>query len=350
MEIKFVKQRFSKGFSIVELMVAILIGLIILAGVIQVVITSKSTFVGQEEMSFIQENARYSVDLISKDIQSAGYWGCAGSNARTALVARNTAAPELLSTEPVGGYDGTSYDSMPDYLKTRIRAVTLPDGTTAYPDVLMVRGAEGVMAGIQTHDGSTITTEIAHNLKDNSYFVVIGEDCRRLSIVKAATASANQIVYGASGNCSTAIKPSLLKKTFDCTEAYEAYLSGATVMEYGAKAYFVGESSAVSGFPALKRLVFTASGVAQEELALGIEDMQVLYGIQSLGGNVQYKTADQVAAAEWSQIASVQVQMVFRSQSAAAQRAVEQNFLGKTYNDGFMRQLVSTTLRLRNRI
>ena len=46
------------GFSLVELMVAILIGLIILAGVIQVVTTSKSTFFGQEEMSFIQENAR----------------------------------------------------------------------------------------------------------------------------------------------------------------------------------------------------------------------------------------------------------------------------------------------------
>jgi type IV pilus assembly protein PilW len=348
MEIKSMKQRRAKGFSIVELMVAILIGLIILAGVIQVVVTSKTTFLSQEEMSFIQENARYAVDVIGKDIQSAGYWGCAGSNARVALAARSTVAPELLSTLPVGGYDGTSYGGMPAYLRDRM---PLPSGVTESPDVLFVRGAEGTMAGIKNHDGALITTDIAHNVKDNSYFVVIGDDCRRLSIVKAATVSETEIVYGAGAdNCSTAIKPSLLKKTYDCTEPYEAYLPGATVMEYGAKAYFIGNSSAISGFPALKRLVFSSAGIEQEELALGVEDMQILYGVMSIGGNVQYKTAALVTAAEWSQISSVQVQMVFRSQSAAAQRAVTQTFLGKTYNDGFMRQLVSTTFRLRNRI
>lgn len=348
MEIKKMNQRRTKGFSIVELMVAILIGLIILAGVIQVVVTSKTTFLGQEEMSFIQENARYAVDVIGKDIQSAGYWGCAGSNARAALAAKSTVAPELLSTLSVGGYDGTSYSSMPTYLKDRM---PLPSGVTESPDVLIVRGAEGAMVGIKNHDGALITTDSEHSVKENSYFVVIGDDCRRLSIVKAATVSDTEIVYGAGAdNCSTAIKPSLLKKTYDCTEPYEAYLSGATVMEYGAKAYFIGESSAIGGFPALKRLIFSGGDIKQEELALGVEDMQILYGVMSAGGSVQYKTASDVGAAEWPQIGSVQVQMVFRSQSAAAQRAVEQEFLGKTYNDGFMRQLVSSTFRLRNRI
>ena len=45
------------GFSLIELMVAILISSIILAGVVQVVLSSKTTFINQEEMSFIQENA-----------------------------------------------------------------------------------------------------------------------------------------------------------------------------------------------------------------------------------------------------------------------------------------------------
>jgi type IV pilus assembly protein PilW len=350
MEVKPMKHRRTKGFSIVELMVAILIGLIILAGVIQVVITSKTTFVGQEEMSFIQENARYAMDVIGKDIQSAGYWGCAGPSARFAVAAKDSAAaPGLVRALPVGGYDGTSHSSMPTYLKDRM---PLPSGVTESSDVLILRGAEGTMVGIQTHDGTTITTAPEkHKIKEKAYFVVIGEDCRRVSIVKAATTTDTEIPYEAGAdNCSTAIKPSLLKKSFDCTESYEAYSPGATIMEYGAKAYFVGDSSAINGFPALKRVVFKDGGITQEELALGVEDMQIMYGVVSVGGGVQYKTASDVGAAEWPQIGSVQVQMVFRSQSATAQRAVAQTFLGKTYNDGFMRQLVSTTFRLRNRI
>lgn len=354
MEIKLVKQRRASGFSIVELMVAILIGLIILAGVIQVVITSKTTFIGQEEMSFIQENARYAVDLIGKDVQSAGYWGCAGVSARVAVAAKNTDAPQLLSALPVGGYDGSDYANMPAFVKTNIRGIT-PSGTATpvYPDVLIVRGAEGAMTGIESHDGASIKIKDndAFGLSDNAYFVVAGEDCRRMSIVKAATVSGDEIAYNATGNCTTAIKPSLLKKTFDCTTAaYEPYLPGATVMAYDAKAYYIGNSSAINGFPALKRVILSNDGVREEELALGVEDMEILYGVAANDGNVQYKVAKDVTAAEWPLVASVQIQLVFRSQSASAQPAVDQEFLGKTYNDGFMRQLVSTTFRLRNRI
>lgn len=348
MELKNVKQRGSKGFSIVELMVAILIGLIILAGVIQVVISSKTTFLGQEEMSFIQENARYAVDLLGKDIQSAGYWGCAGQGAKFAVAAKdNAAAPGLVGAQAVGGYSGSQYATMPDYLKTRVRGVGAT--TAVYPDVLIVRGAENSITGITDHDGTKITTENAHGLSDGAYFVIAGEDCRRLSIVQAATASGNTITYNATDNYSTAIKPSLLKASYDHTEAYESYSKGATVMKYEAKAYFIGNSSAITGFPALKRVAFSGGGVQQEELALGVEDMQIRYGVAGSGG-VRYKSADEVTAAEWASVRSVQVQLVFRSQSASAQSAVEQEFLGKTYNDGFMRQLVSTTFRLRNRI
>lgn len=351
MEIHILKKQRSSGFSIVELMVAILIGLIILAGVIQVVITSKTTFIGQEEMSFIQENARYAVDLIGKDVQSAGYWGCAGANAKVAVVAKNTTAPELLSAQPMGGYDGTGYATMPEFVKDRIRGLTPAGGAaTVYPDVLVVRGAEGAMTGVRSHDGATITTNGSHSLSENAYFVVAGEDCRRMSIVRAATVSSEQITYSGTDNC-PAIKPSLLKKTFDCsTAAYESYLPGATVMAYDAKAYYIGGSTAINGFPALKRVTLSNNSVREEELALGVEDMEIMYGVVASDGNVQYKSANDVTSTEWPLVGSVQVQLVFRSQSASAQPTVDQEFLGKTYSDGFMRQLVSTTFRLRNRI
>lgn len=339
-----------RGFSIVELMVAILIGLIILAGVIQVVVTSKTTFLGQEEMSFIQENARYTVDVIGKDLQSAGYWGCAGSKAKVAIVALNAeAGGHLIGTFPVGGFDGSQQDAMPDFIKSRVREISSAD-PVGYPDVLIVRGAETSMVGVKSHDANEIETASAHGLSEKSYFVVVGEDCRRMAIVRTGTVSGNKITYNATPteNCSTAIKPSLLKASYSCTDSYESYLPGATLMKYSAHAYFIGNSSAIDGFPALKRVFIFEDGVREEELALGVEDMDVLYGINS-NGNVQYKPANEITANEWAQVHSVQVQLVFRSQTGSGP-AREQQFLEKTYNDNFMRQMVSTTFRLRNRI
>lgn len=336
----------QRGFSIVELMVAILIGLIILAGVIQVVLTSKSTFLGQEEMSFIQENARYAVDVIGKDIQSAGHWGCTGPDAKVAITALNSAAGALLGVQAVSGYDGT----FPTFLQGKVREVSDADATTAaYPDALVVRGAQGTAAGVKAHSGGTIVLDRTLDTADGGVVAIVGEDCRRLSIVRTDEVGDAKLTYSSDGNCAISIKPSLVGTTASCPSVFSAYLPGATVMEYGAKAYFIGDSTILPGQPALKRLVLSGDGVVTEEIALGVEDMQVRFGVQATAGT-HYKSADEMGADDWARVRSVQVDMVFRSQTPSTGESSAHAFLGKTYNDRYMRQLITTTFRLRNRV
>ncbi len=61
------------GFSIIEAMVAMVIGVVLLAGSVQVFISSKKSFLLQEAISSIQDDARFVMYFITRDLRHAGY-------------------------------------------------------------------------------------------------------------------------------------------------------------------------------------------------------------------------------------------------------------------------------------
>ena len=65
----------SKGFTLIELMIALLLGLLLSAGIISVFIEGKRNFVQDDEISRVQENGRYSLRLLSREIGMAGFFG-----------------------------------------------------------------------------------------------------------------------------------------------------------------------------------------------------------------------------------------------------------------------------------
>jgi len=76
MKTRFTKSKYSysqHGLTLVEIMVAMVIGLIIIGSVIQVYLSSKSTFNLQSGISRMQENARFAMDILSMHISMAGY-------------------------------------------------------------------------------------------------------------------------------------------------------------------------------------------------------------------------------------------------------------------------------------
>ncbi len=349
------------GFSIVELMVAVLISLIVLVGVVQVVVTSKVTFLHQEEMSFIQENARYAMDVIGRDIQNAGHWGCAGATAEVAQVAKVVpGAAALLGMRPVQGFAGEARESFPAVYRDNLR---MPDfAATRFPDSFVVRRAEGQAYAVTDHQDTTLRVVPAHDYKKGDYLAVIGEDCRRMGIIRQSDVSDPNVIDYAGQICTDGIKPALLNPVIcgadcDCNDgvvsAAHKYQPGSTVMRYSARAYYIGNSSALSGQPALRRAVLKAgdsavSGAASEEIALGVEAMEVLYGLDLTGDGQpnQYLPADLVAADQWGAVYAVQVTLLFRSQTPSQQV----DPAASEYGDRYLRQQVTSTFRLRNRI
>lgn len=64
------------GMTLIEIMIALLIGAFLLGGVMQIFVSSQQTNRMQESLSRLQENGRFALEFISKDIRRAGYWGC----------------------------------------------------------------------------------------------------------------------------------------------------------------------------------------------------------------------------------------------------------------------------------
>ncbi len=63
----------QRGFTLIELMIAMLIGVFLMSGVIQIFLSAKQAYRLQENLSRLQENGRLAINLIAKDIRMAGY-------------------------------------------------------------------------------------------------------------------------------------------------------------------------------------------------------------------------------------------------------------------------------------
>jgi len=72
----------QKGFSLVEVMIAILIGLILLTGLIKVFDTSSSLNRTQNGLARIQENGRYAIESMKRNLEQAGYVYCFGRSSQ----------------------------------------------------------------------------------------------------------------------------------------------------------------------------------------------------------------------------------------------------------------------------
>ena len=71
------KAKLQSGFSIVELMVSIMLGLILMAGILSIFFSSKVTYFANEKTARLQENGRVALDFVTHDIRASGYGGCA---------------------------------------------------------------------------------------------------------------------------------------------------------------------------------------------------------------------------------------------------------------------------------
>ena len=62
-----------RGLTLIELMIAIALGLILVAVVIQVYVGSKATYNKQEDLSRLQENGRVALDVIGRAVRISGF-------------------------------------------------------------------------------------------------------------------------------------------------------------------------------------------------------------------------------------------------------------------------------------
>lgn len=351
-------RKLQKGFSLIELMIAMVLGLVLMAGVIQVFITSKQTFNLNEEMNLIQDNARHAIGFMAEDVRMAGYFGCASRAGSVVNVLKNAGSNWYSDfTKGLQGYDGDAA-TFPAAWFPRPQTSTLP-ATMPRTDVFTVHRAdlENELKIIgHVPDSAVIDIKGTHDLPTGT--ILVASDCHHTAIFQNTGNQKNKINHntGASvspGNCTKKLS---LNVPVICSQLAADYVfkPGSSVMRAMAHAYYV--NIAPNGVPSLYRSVLNAGGLSltAEEMIQGVENMQVEYGLDNNADGIpnRYVLASQVSAAQWeADVVSMRVTLLLRSLTELASEPQSFSYLGVAYTptDRYVRRVFSTTVKLRNR-
>lgn len=69
----YIKLIHQRGLTLVEMMVAITVGLLLLGGVVQIFFSNSQAYRVQDDMARVQENGRFALDMLAQNIRKAGY-------------------------------------------------------------------------------------------------------------------------------------------------------------------------------------------------------------------------------------------------------------------------------------
>lgn len=359
--------RSQRGISLVELLVSMAIALLILAGVVQTFLTSKQAYLYNEQLAFIQENARFALDRMTREIREAGYFGCASANSSWKVANTVPSAFDgLVNTIGLQGFEG-GVSNFPANISADVVGNT---------DAVIVRRADtSRIFSITGHNGASgqIDLGATHAFRPGTIWIAASSDCQHIGIfaqngpTNSNGTAANVVHNTGSGqdvyNCEKSVYYSgsgsgcacdadAAAGIEECVQDDTSYPNGSDVMRMSGTVFFVAPSSVDASVPALyQRSLANAGAVTKEELVMGVEDLQIEYGLDDDGnGRIErYISADEISdEQDWRKVGTVRLQMVFRSQSPVLPEARAHQYLGINYNDRFLRQVVSSTVQIRN--
>ncbi len=305
----------QQGLTLVEIMVAITISLILMAGVIQIFVSNKQNYRVQEATSRLQENGRFASHLVTQEVRMADFWGCAGS---VSSVTDRLNPPIPPATNPIdpmaGGVSGTDDTGL--------------NGS----DTITLQGAFGSGMGVNGHNVNAASFSVAsanHTLDADK--IVLASDCQKATIFQVTNSSpgTNVTVVGNTGTSSpgNASKPAL------------SYANGSAMI-YEARKITYSIKAGASGEPAL----FRSENDIDVEMVEGVENMQILYGEDTNNDQTanRYVEAD-AAGLVMDNAVSVRMTLTLRT--------VEDSVASVTANgDRRIRRNYTTTITIRNRI
>lgn len=365
----------AAGFTLLELLIAMAMGIAVMSGVVSVLVVSKSNYITERELAALQENARFALKFLTEEIQMAGYNGC-NSDALNIANSVNFAADDAWY---LGGVGLVGYEEFANETDRAGFPDDYEDDASYYSDSIAIR--RGEQSGLRIAPGppyhnpnsANIPLNGAHDIKPGTIMVISSADCQQTGVFQMSgptntNDNATNVVHntGRGGNPSPGNCTRNLGGNFTCATGTggslgSTYPPGSSLMRMSSQAFYVGTSSVGSGIPALLRTSLSLDEVNQsavvgsEELVQGVELMQLSYGVDLVGDDGladQYMDADN-GSMNWDAVVSVRINLRMRSIFTVYNEDVAYNeFMGIADTDGsdrFLRQIVGTTVKIRNR-
>lgn len=326
------------GFSLVELMVGIAIGLIVLTIVLAVIANSSNLFKKLDVANQQMENGAYALNALSDDLRLGGYWGTYSGSSGSTLTIDASLSP--CNSSPPSGWSGTTYPA---------HIVGISGGTTvatSWAGCIPTTGGYPWIAGpdyFQIRRVSTEVTTIASvaAAPTSGYYYLQSSTC--------ASESLNP-VYGL-GSAGVGV---FNLHTLDCTTA-------SPLRQMLSHIYYIGGTSAA---PSLVRLDLVGTTWVQSVIADGIQDLRMFYDIDTnndgiadsngiLASAINADCAASPAGQCWANVVSAKIFVLARDVQRSPEYTDTKTYqLGSVsvgpYNDNYKRHVYSTAVRFNN--
>lgn len=364
------------GLSMIELLIAMVMGLTLTAGVMQVYVGNTQAERDQESRARMQENGRFAVSYLAHELRMAGYLGCLATIDENSI--NNTLDGPPPSFQPNSGLQGWEANgTTPGTISNSANNVapastagggwttsggSIMDATMAVPrsDIVRVWNAAGTGATINSISPGGAMTVVNSGIVDiEDGDILLLSDCQRADWVQAC--NVQEIGGGASINAvlSSGCVPGNITSQPLGTQA------GGELVKLQGTMFYVGKRGDVAANPPAlfrRRLNQTAAAGNAEELVEGIESMQILYGVNV--DNDSKKSVDAYVSAnlvpDWTRVISVRISVLVQSiEDNMLPSPAPYTFNGITYNgaggngalpaDTRLRRVFTSTITLRNR-
>lgn len=282
--------RSSLGFTLTELMVALVLGGFLVAGVAGVYLANIQTAQVQQRLMQSQQSSQISFQLLSRDAMHAGFSGCA--NMITQRVVNVLNPPLAWWAIWTAGIQGYEQGAVPPFAGNEITPLATADG------VRLMYG-RGTSASIVSHNLANVPPLVINQnvagIVAND--IVLACDSKMAVIFQVTAIAGNNISHGVGpgtpGNASTNFGFGANGVNFPQSLSADA----GTVMPLETVGWFVGTAN---GTNSLYRVALVAGEMRTEEILPGVENLQIQYLSRDAAN---YVNANLVA--DWEQVVAM---------------------------------------------
>jgi type IV pilus assembly protein PilW len=308
---RLVARAHMRGLTLVELMIALMLGLLVVGSASAIFISNRQTYRATEGLGRVQENGRIAFELMARDLREAGGNPCGNAQREEPLklvnVINNSATRWWTSwNSGITGYEGTIALGNPANRVAATDAIDLMAGDSSSAATVSqhTTGAFGIK--LNTAD---------HGFRASDLAIVC--DWTQASLFQVTSVAGNEIRHasgGTPGNCTSGLGYAI--STAVCgggparVRQYGPDLddpnASATVIRMQPVRWYIG-TNADGGRSLFRAALVNDGGVLTErnqEIAEGINDMRLLYLLE---GAADYVDASAIPANRWNDVTAVRV-------------------------------------------
>ncbi len=333
----------NKGFTLIELMVAISISLIVTMFLISFFFANRTTFKAIDSTHKIQNTAQFVFDSMTKDVRSAGYMGCSANsdfyNVLSSFQSGNADWSNLR--QPVVGYYPGSYHSLMVDAVSDAFSITSAD---------MERSAIVKYHAATNQSGdSTFLLSGANPFKAEEQVVV--SDCSTATIFKIGKVTNDTTSYNSSGNCAIDGFVGLGASCNTVVPRNYTFSNGSMITGLRSRGYYVAPSVDDANRNSLYLIDFVR-GTEPEEIAENVDKMVVNYGVDTNSDGVANRFLKAADVNDWSQVIAIEVELLFKAQDSNVTINPQTYFIDgelETATDRNLYRSYKTFIALRNK-